>query len=391
LPEAKERARLRDEIDDGPIDRHGEPRSGRNGAAAAKQPERQKQEIEEQTEQPKDDHRERHLTALRCTVMLAARRTALFSLALLLACNSIVGFGDLEKVKADGGVATDDDDFTDDDDHPNQPDSSHDAPVSAPRCDPKKPFGPPSVLTELDGSAETKRAIMTRDELEIFYLRGSSAPYELRHATRAKRTDAWGEPATEVLSPSASELGSIVLDGLKLYYWNVDTSGSTLTTAAVYATRPKTGAGGFSPGTKLAGVDRAVTGAENDDAIYWAINEVIDGAGNELVHRGNLQGATVVGDSTLTDVHFFPSLDDHPVVAASDLVLYFASTRADDNLGAGDIWRATRASKAQPFASPVNVKELNSTTVDTPSWVSDDDCVILLDRSRHINIAQRPL
>jgi hypothetical protein len=323
--------------------------------------------------------------------MVAARRTALFSLALLLACNSIVGFGDLEKVRADAGVPGDDDDFTDDDDHPNQPDSSRDAPVTGPRCDPKKPFGAPSVLTELDGSAETKRAIMTRDELEIFYLRGSSAPFDVRHATRAKRTDPWGEPTTEVLSPTASELGSLVLDGLKLYYWSVDTSGSTLTTTAVFATRPKIGAGGFSPGTKLAGVDRSVTADENDDAIYWAVNEVIDGSGNELLHRGNLQGATVVGDSKLADVHFFPSLDDHPVVAGSDLVLYFASTRADDNLGAGDIWRATRASKAEAFANPLNVKEINSTTVDLPSWVSDDDCVILLDRSRHINIAQRPM
>lgn len=325
--------------------------------------------------------------------MVGARRAALFSLGLLLACNSIVGFGDLHKVpsKGDGGRVTDDDDSIGDDDDVT-PDGSRDAPPSGPRCDPKKPFSPPEVITKLDGAMETKRAVMTRDELEIFYLRGTSAPFEVRHTTRASRTAEWSEPSTEVLSPVASELGSIVLDGLKLYYFNIDTSGSTIVTYAIAATRPKAGAGGFGPGTKLAGVDRSVTAAENDDAVYWSMSEIVDGAGNSLLHRGNLQGSVVVGDSTLTDVHFYPSLDDHPVVASSELILYFASTRPDGAAqGSSDIWRATRASKAVPFTAPVNVTEINSATVDLPSWVSDDDCVILLDRSRHIMMAQRPL
>lgn len=325
--------------------------------------------------------------------MVGARWAAVISLGLILACNSIIGFGDLSKVpaKADGGKRGDDDDDSVGDDDDIQGEAGTDGPAGGPRCDPKKPFSAPEVLTKLDGAMETKRAIMTRDELEIFYLRGTSAPFELRHATRPSRDAEWGDPTTEVLSPTASELGSIVLNGLKLYYWTIDTSGTGITTNAIVTTRPKIGAGGFAPGTKLAGVDRSVVASQNDDSIYWALSATIDGAGNELIHRGNLQGTTVVGDSTLTDIHFYPSLDDHPVVSANDLILYFASTRADVGQGTSDIWRATRASKADTFAAPVNVTELNSSTLDVPSWVSDDDCIILLDRSRHILMARRPL
>src|SRR3954464_157708 len=103
--------------------------------------------------------------------MFGARRAALISLGLLLACNSIVGFGDLSKVpaKADGGKKTGDDDDIVGDDDDIQSEAGKDGPSGGPRCDPKKPFAAPEVLTKLDGAMETKRAIMTRDELEIFY------------------------------------------------------------------------------------------------------------------------------------------------------------------------------------------------------------------------------
>lgn len=316
---------------------------------------------------------------------------AMISLALLVACNSIVGFDDLtkqpRKPDAGAGPSPDDDDITGDDDDDDKP---RDGGVDAgPRCDRTKPFGPAAVLeVGTDQVAETKRAILTRDELELFYLRGTSAPFELRHATRADREAAWGEPRTEVLSPGASELGSLVLGGQKLYYFVVDTSGPSLVTSVFWASRKAGGA--FSPGTKFNTIDRPVHVTEQDDSVYWAVNEVIDGAGNELIHRGNVVGNAMTGETTLTSTHFFPSLDDNPVASRNELILYFSSTRPG-GLGASDIWRSTRASKSEDWGEAVNAGEVNSSTVDKPSWVSDDDCVLYLDKARHISIARRPL
>lgn len=325
----------------------------------------------------------------------SASWVALISLGLLLACNSIVGFDDLTKQKrtlhADTGP--DDDDLPPSDDDDDEPDDGGD---TSPRCDPKKPFEMPLVLDGLGETTDTGNALMTPDELELFYLRGKSSPYDFRHAKRRSRDPAdvegsrWGEPVTEVLSPIASVLSSIVLSGTKLYYQNIDTSSGQLNSSPYAATRPSLGAA-FSPGTKIGGVNFAISVPNNDDAAYWSKVVLIDGTGDEVIYCGNLQGTGIVGGDEVPVLHFVPALDTHVVIAKNQLVIYFASQRKIPGaLGASDVYRASRKSLSESFSEPVNVTELNSETIDEPTWVSDDDCVILLQRSRHILIARRP-
>lgn len=328
--------------------------------------------------------------------MVRATRTAGISLALLVACNTIVGFDDLERTPSktpSDGSAGDDDVTGEDDDDVAPADGGPDGTEGEPRCDPSKPFGAPAVVeVGADQVKETKRALMTPDELELFYLRGTSSPFDLRHARRAKRTDGWGEPTTESLTPDAISLSALVLGGKKLYYWSFDTSGAsgTIATFNNAATRPALGTA-FSPGQKLGGIDRAITATESDDSAYWSDVEIIDALADQLLVQSNLQGNSIVGRNELPGLHHVPSLDTSPVISPNQLVLYFASQRSIPGaLGSDDVYRTRRASRAEPFDAPVNVTELNSTTVDEPSWVSDDDCVILLTRSRHILIAQRP-
>ena len=67
------------------------------------------------------------------------------------------------------------------------------------------------------------------------------------------------------------------------------------------------------------------------------------------------------------------------VFSSDELTLYFASDRAGGKGGA-DIWKATRTSKSSAFGAPTNVTELNTTSDDAPSWISDDGCRIYVTR-----------
>ena len=78
-------------------------------------------------------------------------------------------------------------------------------------------------------------------------------------------------------------------------------------------------------------------------------------------------------DTTMEDVA--------PVVTPDDLVIYFASSRTDGSAkGDNDVWVATRTSTTEPFGTPTNVTELNTTIADRPSFVTRDRCTMYLSR-----------
>jgi hypothetical protein len=276
---------------------------------------------------------------------------------------------------------------TDDDDDVVR-DGGPDGPIATrPRCTPTKPFDTPAPLA-LDADTETKSAIMTRDELEIFYLRGTGTPFQLRHAIRKSRDDAWStvEAVSEALSPPAVMLGSLTLGGKKLHYWTLDAQSKG---APNWASRPKALAGGFSNGTKIAGVDRLLSVTEADEGAYWTSSNDVDGGGAESrVHRGTLQGNLIFSDFIVPNIHVTPNLDSDVVISFDELRIYFTSNRTE---AGGDILRAQRTSRAEEFGPAVQVPELATDTVDRASWTSDDDCVLLMTRARHVLIAKRPL
>jgi hypothetical protein len=72
------------------------------------------------------------------------------------------------------------------------------------------------------------------------------------------------------------------------------------------------------------------------------------------------------------------STDHLPWASADELTLYFASRRS----GTLDIWRATRASRAQAFGAPVAVAELNSSADDNSGTLTQDDRTIILSSNR---------
>jgi hypothetical protein len=71
-------------------------------------------------------------------------------------------------------------------------------------------------------------------------------------------------------------------------------------------------------------------------------------------------------------------LDHLPWVSADELILYFASERS----GTMDIWRSTRASRADAFGSPAAVTEINSSAEDNGMTLTRDERTIIFASTR---------
>lgn len=327
--------------------------------------------------------------------MRRLRRAAAASFLALAACNEIVGFSELERDTerrggsssgggggGGGGGGEQPLDAGGDGGAPSTPDGG-------PRCDPDKAFTPPEIIAELDATADTRSAIMSVDELEIFYLRGITAPYELRHARRARATDPWSPPVTETLTESAALLGSLTAGALKLYFYQPIVG--TEPTKIFFATRPRReepfGAASRVNGT-IVNDRHFITPA--DDVAYASRGLQGDGGvlESELLQASVFANA-VGAPKRVPGIHAVGARDSRPVVNDAETILLFASARPGGP-GALDIWMATRTSKTVAFSPPSRVDELSSASAEQPTWISSDGCVVLLDRGSHFLTARRP-
>ena len=101
-------------------------------------------------------------------------------------------------------------------------------------------------------------------------------------------------------------------------------------------------------------------------------------------------GYTFSQAKQVDNVHIPGVSDQRPVLNASETIMYFGSNRSGGR-GLDDVWVARRASKQDEFGPGVHVRELSTPDPDYVTWVSDDDCVVMLDRASHIYVAKRPL
>ena len=86
-------------------------------------------------------------------------------------------------------------------------------------------------------------------------------------------------------------------------------------------------------------------------------------SGNRDIYRAPLVGATFGAPVAVTELNS-PALDAVPVLSADELTIYFLSTRAPST--DGDIFVATRATTAAPFANIQKLANVNSAALDAP-------------------------
>ena len=78
-----------------------------------------------------------------------------------------------------------------------------------------------------------------------------------------------------------------------------------------------------------------------------------------------------------------PEGSQFPVVSADRLTLYFATERTDAGTkGSFDIWVAHRTTVTGAFSTPTPLPELSSAAIETPGWLSADNCRMYLESDR---------
>ncbi|HWL86997.1 MAG TPA: hypothetical protein VNO21_14420, partial [Polyangiaceae bacterium] len=103
-----------------------------------------------------------------------------------------------------------------------------------------------------------------------------------------------------------------------------------------------------------------------------------------LATEGYASGHSVSGVTSADGDKF------NPVLSWDKNTLYFAKSRDVDG-GSREIWVARRNTDGGGFDQPVEVKQLNTSLSQMPSWLSPDQCHLYFTRDNAIYRAERPL
>lgn len=254
------------------------------------------------------------------------------------------------------------------------------------RCDPSAPFGGLEVIDDLATPENQPEAWLSGDELTVYLARGRpEAGVDLYSATRLTLTARFGAPTplATVNSDADDDNPTMTGDGLHLFFHSArGEDGGTRATRLFVASRQFT-VQPFSPPVLVGGIpvlavnqldpfissdgDRLYLGQDFADAatldqdIYMAVRE---------------SGTTFKTPVAIAELNT-TSFETQPILTADETVVYFTSNRDGGNF---DIWRAHRADRTAKFSVPERVPVASSTLIDTPTWVSHDDCELWIAR-----------
>jgi hypothetical protein len=259
-----------------------------------------------------------------------------------------------------------------------------------PRCDPSKPFGTPSPLSELNLGGDDLNPHLSADERTITFASiraGGLGQTDAYIATRASPTGTFGTPMAipGVNTTTVDNRPMITGDGLRIYF-ETNLTGQTADWNNAVATRNSTSAN-FSAWTAIPQINSTTTDSApfilpNDSAIYFMSTRGTGGA--QELWRSAHQGGNWTTPALVAGTNLNEASLDYPMLTPDELVLYVSSSRAG-GAGGRDIWMATRTSTAMPFGDPVNIAALNTASPESTGWISPDNCVIYF--TRNIGVA----
>lgn len=250
------------------------------------------------------------------------------------------------------------------------------------RCDPTAAFGTPTLVTELNTTANEDCARLSRDELTVYFSStraGGAGGWDIWFATRADRDAAWGTPMRlgGAINTAAMERCPAVTDDQLAIYastygtdynMSVSTRPSTTDTFGAMALVPELNIGLMHDSDPSLGPNRT---------IYF----VSDDQGNSDIYRATWNGSSFRTPERVTGTNLVTAeVEAGPVISRDELTLFFQSARTGSLNASYDIWMATRATTVAAFGDPVNLTALNSDKIDTPTWISDDGCVLYFTR-----------
>jgi hypothetical protein len=284
---------------------------------------------------------------------------------------------------------------------PNPPDAGPDvdATDAGSSCDLSSPFGAPVLLAGLQSTTSEGGFRLMLDELSGFFWSERAGGPGSTNLYATSRPDA-GVPFGDVrLLANVNMPDSLTIDptatanGLTLVFrarmGPVDSGIDKLYSA----TRPDA-AGDFPAGTLMASLNSTSDTVQpfllpDGSEIYFSSSRL----GDFDIFRATQGSSAFDTPSAVAELNVTGANEGDPVLSVDDLTIFFSSTR-DGGVGMQDIWEAQRPSKAASFGAPVNVREVNSTGTDAPTWLSPDGCRLYMSSDRdgaiHLYLASRP-
>lgn len=193
-------------------------------------------------------------------------------------------------------------------------------------------WGPATRVLELSGQASERTPAIADDGLTIWFSSSRSAPagfdgsFNVWRSERSQLSEAWGAPVLEVgLSSASSDL-----------------------------------AGHVAEGGLFAIVSRAEVAGNGD--LFGFSRETPNEAWGPPLPLAELNTGTT----------------DEGTVRQNGLLVVFSSAGGASR----DLYEASRASLEDPFGSPEALTELNSTSLDTDPWVSEDLTTLIFSSDR---------
>jgi hypothetical protein len=241
-----------------------------------------------------------------------------------------------------------------------------------PRCDLAAPFSTPEPFSSLNAAADGWCTRMTESELELYFTLWTDDGSDLVRFTRASasapiegspvvltgmNTDSWDECA----SPSA--------DGLEILFSRAVGDDSDIFVATRSSKIEE-----FAHPEPLANVNTVeaewLAWLSGDELYFTAVRGDVTSIHRAVRDAGGAFGA----GSLVAEIHQDGAIEMGPVLTEDGLTLFFYRN--------GDVWRATRPERGAPFATPAQGVELNTESLEWPTWVSPDGCTMLLDSYR---------
>jgi hypothetical protein len=279
-------------------------------------------------------------------------------------------------------------------------DAANASDAGAARCDLAKDFAAPMPLLELPwqrGDFQSS-ASLTADEKTLYFCQGNPNT-DIFVATRSDGAAPFGQPkrVSELSGDSAETHVGVALDGKTIFFSRALTQGIRLhfatSSSGVFGNLGVIefpDASAISPFQRIDDFTPSVRG----DLLYFSSQGRSSGSSD--IFKVSIPYASVK-PSDVAELNTNQYRDEHPVLSADGLQIYFASSRPPSQ--SVDVWQASRNAPGDNFLPPKIVPALSSAEEDFPTWLSPDGCTIYLSRQvimsdqpgYRIFVARRPL
>jgi hypothetical protein len=247
-------------------------------------------------------------------------------------------------------------------------------------------FGEPVPIPGLSSNLVDLRVSLSPDERTAYFSRGDGGvTFDLYTSTRATVADPWSVPSPMTgLNSAQNEIHpSLAPDNRTLYFSTVGSVDAGGGNTDIFVSQRGSTTEQFTTAAIVPGINSPLLDHSPyriEGAIFFS--SLRNGGTDVQLFEAKKDGGGFSTPAPIAELNV-PGVTYHqdPVASADGLILFFSSTRPGGR-GDFDIWMAMRPSASEAFGVPVNVGEVNTASIDRPSWISPDGCRLYITSDR---------